>query len=75
MMKSKQTCHDKYFERNRNNINNTLKGIKSLISLKTVASYVPTVLFLDNGDTITNPLSTPIRRLIQIVYLIEYYFF
>ena len=31
------------------------KGIKSLISLKTVASSVPTVLSLKNGDTITNP--------------------
>ena len=30
------------------------KGIKSLISLKTVASSIPTILSLDNGDTITN---------------------
>ena len=37
------------------NIKNTWKGIKSLISLKTVASSIPTVLSLDNGDTITNP--------------------
>ena len=37
------------------NILNTWKGIKSLISLKTVASSAPTVLSLDNGDTITNP--------------------
>ena len=55
MMKSKQAYYDKYFERNWNNIKNTWKGIKSLISLKTVASNVPTVLSLDNGDTITNP--------------------
>ena len=34
---------------------NTWNGIKSLISLKTVASSVPTVLSVDNGDTITNP--------------------
>ena len=34
---------------------NTWKGIKSLISLKTVASHVPTVLSLNNGDNITNP--------------------
>ena len=33
----------------------TWKGIKFLISLKTVASNVLTVLSLDNGDTITNP--------------------
>ena len=32
-----------------------MKWIKSLISLKIVASSVPTVLALDNGDTITNP--------------------
>ena len=29
--------------------------MKSLIYLKTVASSIPTVLSLDNGDTITNP--------------------
>ena len=55
MKKRKQAYYDKYFERNWNNIKNTWKGIKSLISLKTVASNVPTVLSLDNGDTITNP--------------------
>ena len=33
----------------------TWKGIRFLISLKTVASNVLTVLSLDNGDTITNP--------------------
>ena len=55
MKKSKQAYYDKYFERNWNNIKNTWKGIKSLISLKIVASSVPTVLSLDNGDTITNP--------------------
>ena len=31
-----------------------MDGTKSLISLKTVTSSVPTVLSLDNGDTITN---------------------
>ena len=36
-------------------IKNTWKEIKSLISLKAVSSSVPTVLSLDNGDTITNP--------------------
>ena len=54
MKKSKQ-AYDKYFEINWNNIKNTWKGSKSLISLKTVASSVPTVLSLDNGGTITNP--------------------
>ena len=55
MKKSKQVYYDKYFERNWNNIKNTWKGIKSLISLNNVASHVPTVLSLDNTDTITNP--------------------
>ena len=55
MKKSKQAYYDKYFERNWNNIKDTWKGIKSLISLKTVASNVRNVLSLDHGDTITNP--------------------
>ena len=45
---------NQYFEANWNNIKNLRKRIKSLIPLKTVASNVPTVLSLDNGDTITN---------------------
>ena len=55
MKKSKQDYCDKCFERNWNNIKNIWKKIKSLISLKTVASNVPTAVSLDNGDTITNP--------------------
>ena len=39
--KRKQAYYDKYFEKNWNNIKNTWKGIKSLISLETVASSVP----------------------------------
>ena len=54
MRKSKQAYCDKYFVKNWINIKNTWKGIKYIISLKTVASNVPTVLSLDNGDTITN---------------------
>ena len=55
MKKSKQAYYDRYFEKNWKNIKNTWKGIKSLISLKTVAASIPTVLSLDNGDTVTNP--------------------
>ena len=55
MKKSKQAYYDKYFEKNWNNIKDTWKGMKSPISLKTVASNVPTVLSLDTGDTVTNP--------------------
>ena len=58
MKKSKQAYYHKYFQRNWNNFKNAWKGIKSLIFLKTVASSVPTILFLDNGDTITNPYGT-----------------
>ena len=54
MKKSKQAYCDRSFEKNWENIKNTWKGIKSLISLKTVASSIPTVLSLDNDDTITN---------------------
>ena len=60
MKKRKQTYYDKYFERKWNNIKNTWKGIKPLISLKTVAFHVPTVLSLDNGDTITVGQTTQI---------------
>ena len=52
MKKSKQAYYDKYFKTNWNNNKNTWKGIRFLISLKTVVSSVPS---LDNGDTITNP--------------------
>ena len=54
MKKSKQVYFDKYFERNWNNIKNTWKGIKSLVFLKAVASTVPTLFTLENGDNITN---------------------
>ena len=37
LRKSKQTYYDKYFDANCNNSKSTLKGIKSLISLKAVA--------------------------------------
>ena len=53
--KSKQAYYDRYFEKNWKNIKNTWKGIKSLISLKALASSIPTFVSLDNGDTITNP--------------------
>ena len=55
MKKSKQAYYNKYFETNWNNIKNTWKGTKSLITLKTAASSAPTILFCDNGNTITNP--------------------
>ena len=55
MKKSKLAYYNRYFEKKRKSIKNTWIGIKSLIPLKTVASSIPTVLSLDNGDSITNP--------------------
>ena len=55
LKKSKQAYYDKNFEINRNIIKNTWKGIKSVISLKTLAFRVPTVLSVNNGDTIIKP--------------------
>ena len=55
MKKSKQDYYVRYFEKNWKDFKNTWKGIKSFIFLKTVASSIPTVLSLDNGDTIINP--------------------
>ena len=49
MKKSKQVYYDKYFEK----IGIILRTHGK--ELKTLASSVPTVLSLDNGDTITNP--------------------
>ena len=68
--KKKQTYYDKYFERNWNNIKNTWKGIKSLISLKTVAFHVPNILSLDNGDTITVGQTTQIDVSLSIYVLV-----
>ena len=55
MQKSTLAYYEKYFEKDWNNIKNIWKGIKSLISLKTKASSVPTALSRENGDIITNP--------------------
>ena len=49
MKKSKQVYYDKYFEK----IGIILRTHGK--ELKTLASSVPTVLSLDNGDIITNP--------------------
>ena len=70
MKKSKQAYYDTHFERNWNNIKNTWKGIKSLISLKTVASNVRSVLSLDNGGTITSPydIANTFNSLILCLY-------
>ena len=67
MKKSKQAYYDRYFEKNWHNIKNIWKGNKSLISLKTIASSIQTVLSLDNGDTITNPYIAKSILLIPLI--------
>ena len=52
--KGKQAYYDKYFETNWINTKKAWKRVKFLIPVKTVASRVPTLLYFDNGDTITN---------------------
>ena len=61
MKKSNQAYYDKYFETNWNDTKNAWKGITFLISLKTVASSVPTVFSFDDGDTKTNPYDITIN--------------
>ena len=58
MKKRKEAYYNKHFETSWNNIKNTSKGIKPLVSLKTVASSAPTVLSRDIGNTMTNPCET-----------------
>ena len=69
MKKSKQAYYNKYFEKNWNNIKNIWKRIKSLISLKAVASSVPAVLTHHNGNTVTNPydIASTFNYLVSIV--------
>ena len=57
MKKGNQAHYHKYFG-TFGIIQNTWKGIKFLIFLKTVTSSVPTALSLDTGDTISNPFDT-----------------
>ena len=63
---SEQVCYVKHFQTKWNNIKNIWKGIKSLGSLKTAASSVPTVLSLDNGETTTNPYDLLLLRALII---------
>ena len=54
MKKSKQAYYKKCVERNWNNIKNTWKRTKFLISQKTLPTSAPTILSLDNGYTVYN---------------------
>ena len=53
MKQSKQIYYTKYFENNWNNIKNTWKGIKTIISIKDITATVPhSIVF--NNKTITD---------------------
>ena len=54
MKKSKQNYFTKFFENNLNNLKNTWKGIKSIISMKSSFSNSPTLLTFQN-ENIDNP--------------------
>ena len=54
MKQSKQNYYTKYFENNWNNIKNTWKGIKTIISIKNITPTVPHSIELNN-KTITDP--------------------
>ena len=73
MKKSKQAYCNKFFEKNWNNIKNTWKEVKSLISLKTVASSAPTVLPLDNSVTIAINYHAFIAEHIRKSVIVQYF--
>ena len=51
--KSKTNYYNQYFKANVNNIKNTWKGIKSIITIKNLSSHIPKS-FSSNGSTIIN---------------------
>ena len=53
LKKSKTSYYNQYFEANMNNIKNTWKGIKSIITIKNKSSDFPKCLS-SNGSTFTN---------------------
>ena len=54
MKRCKQNYYSKYFESNLNNIKNTWKGIKSIISMRIFSLVTPTLLIFQS-ETIDNP--------------------
>ena len=54
MKESKQIYYAKYFESNWNNIRNTWKGIKTIISIKNITTTIPHSIEFNNR-TITDP--------------------
>ena len=47
--------YDKYFKDNINNIQNTWKGIKSVVSLQKTTNESPEIISLRGDQTITDP--------------------
>ena len=62
MKQSKQNYYTKYFENNWNNIKNTWKGIKTIISIKNITATVPHSIEFNN-KTITDPTAIIISSL------------
>ena len=54
MKQNKKIYYTKYFENNWNNIKNTWKGIKTIISIKNITATVPHSIEFNN-KTITDP--------------------
>ena len=52
---SKQKYFNNYFQNNVNNIKNTSKGIKWIISLKAKDSEIPKIIKTEHGETFTDP--------------------
>ena len=57
LKESKQIYYTKYFESNWNNIRNTWKGIKTIISIKNITTTIPHSIEFNNR-TITDPTTT-----------------
>ena len=55
LKRNKHSYFSKFFESNWNNIKNTWKGIKSLITLKDISTTVPRAL-IHNNKTVINPV-------------------
>ena len=53
LKKAKQNYYNQYFEANMNNIKNTWKGVKSILTIKNTSSNFPKCLS-SNGSTFTN---------------------
>ena len=66
MKQSKQICYKKYFENNWNNIKNTLKGIKTIISIENIATAI-TNLINFNSRTITDPTAISIFLITTLI--------